>query len=144
LIGERFAAQTSFTNIETRLFSSGQKNMLVITGAVISSLTERTLPCPKAHLQNALRKRGYSQLLWMGGCSGNVFRGQTTSTAGAQLRGVLGEELNAAIGVTGDHGASRRVPGPYDYLCPLRRSRTTMDRVGTSLGKSSQERKLGQ
>jgi len=70
LIGQHFAVRISFTIIETRLSSSGQKNMLVITGATISSLTERFSPCPKPNLRNAMPKQDYSRLLWMGGSSG--------------------------------------------------------------------------
>src|SRR6516225_6596108 len=40
-IGTPFAGQTSFTIIESKLCSSGQKNMLVITGGRINSRTER-------------------------------------------------------------------------------------------------------
>jgi len=70
LIGQHFAVQISFTIIETRLSSSGQKNTLVIIGAAISSLTERFSACPKPNLRNAKPKQDYSRQLWMGGSSG--------------------------------------------------------------------------
>jgi len=64
--------------IEPRPSSSGQKNTLVITGAAISSLTERILPCRKPNGQNAMRKPGSSRLLWVGSSSGPSDRDNET------------------------------------------------------------------
>jgi hypothetical protein len=80
--------QTSFTIIETRLSSSGQKNMLVTTGADINSLTEPTSPCHRQHLPSAMRSQDYSRPLGMGGCSVRCCRWAKTLLAVANLTAV--------------------------------------------------------
>jgi len=61
--------QTLFTIIETRLFSSGQKNMPVIAGTIINSLTGHTSRSNRLPFQNAMRSQDYSPRHWMVGCN---------------------------------------------------------------------------
>lgn len=60
-------AQTSFTIIETKPSSSGQKNTPVITVATIRSPTVRTSRWRRPRLQNAMRNQDCSPPHWMVG-----------------------------------------------------------------------------
>lgn len=60
-------AQTSFTIIEVRRSSSGQKNTPVIIGATINSLTARTSRSSRLGLQNDMRNQDCSPRHWMVG-----------------------------------------------------------------------------
>lgn len=60
-------AQTSFTIIETRRSSSGQKNTPVITGATINSPMARTSRLSRLRLQNDMRNQDCSPRHWMVG-----------------------------------------------------------------------------
>lgn len=62
-------AQTSFTIIEVRRSSSGQKNTPVITGATINSPTARTSRSSRLRLQNDMRNQDCSPRHWMVGCN---------------------------------------------------------------------------
>jgi len=61
--------QTSSKIIETRQSSSGQKNTLVITGAIINNPMEHTSRWRRPRLPNDTPSQDYSPRLWMVGCN---------------------------------------------------------------------------
>lgn len=63
-------AKTSFTTIETRLYSSGQKNTLAIIDVHNSSRTESTCRWNRWPSRSAVRNRGCLRSRQMGDCGG--------------------------------------------------------------------------
>ena len=78
--------QTSFTIIETRLYSSGRKNMLVITDATSNSRTERISRWRRPRFRNAMRNQDCLPPRWMASCDARQACSREATPTGPCLR----------------------------------------------------------
>lgn len=80
--------------IETKPSSSGQKNMLVNTGATTNNRTERISRWRKPRLRSAMPNQDCSPPLWMGGYNGNAGRANYVPAPGTQPTQIRGKLLD--------------------------------------------------